>query len=333
MHRDAVRQFLLISIVYAVLSGALSVLLHPKGANFILSMIHSSKGHWFNLWTYMPYICLALIAALILTRAVFDRARWADMGVALMGSLLFMWGFSIFKSTMPHIIWFWADPMFAQIDRAVHFGKDPWILTEPLRGLLGTGIVDYLYLKFWAWPAVMGPILLVAFDSERARVARFLLLFPIIWIVLGNIFAMLFMSVGPVYYDRLLGTDEFAGLTAILSTPAEQQSLMGIVREWLWIVNFEDYEGVSSGISAFPSLHVAIACLSALYLWERSKWLAPIGLGYLAFIQLGSVLSGLHYAVDGYFSIVVVVFFWVFLRKSARLSVGKVPCDPTAQSV
>ena len=285
----------------------------------MMRMIYASEGHWINLWVYMPYICVAVLAAFLVTRALFDRDKMGDMGLAFLGCVLFMWGFSMFKSTMPHIVPFWADPMFARLDRALHFGHDPWALIDGLRAPLGTGIVDYIYLKLWAWPAIVGPMLLVVFDPDRLRVARFLMLFLITWIVLGNLLALTFMSAGPVYYDRLLGAETFTALTAVLSSPAEQSSLMGIMREWLWAVNGEGYEGLSSGISAFPSLHVGVAALTCLYLCERSWFLAPFGVFFLGFILLGSVLSGLHYAVDGYASILVVLTAWALSRRHIAL--------------
>lgn len=61
------------------------------------------------------------------------------------------------------------------------------------------------------------------------------------------------------------------------------------------------------GISAFPSMHVAIAALTALYLTERSRWLAPVGVVFLGVIFFMSVYTGYHYALDGYFSIAAVL--------------------------
>ena len=318
MHRDAVKQFLVLSLFYAIFSAMVTLFVHPQGAWFMMAMVSTSEGHLVNLWKYMPLICIGVVIAGFLTRAFLDRGKMKAVFLAVMGCLLFMWGFSMFKSNMPHIIPFWADPMLANLDRAIHFGNDPWTLVNPLREPLGTEIVDYIYLKFWAWPGVMGPVLLVLFDNDPQRLRRYLLLFLFTWIFLGNVLAMLFMSAGPVFYDRMLGTDEFAALTAVLQTEAERASLMGIVREWLWVVNQAGFEGVSSGISAFPSLHVGIAALTCFYLCERSKFLIPLGVGFLGFILLGSVLSGLHYALDGYVSIFVVAVAWMVTRNLAQ---------------
>jgi len=315
MHRAPVKQFLVLSLIYAIFAGTTTLFVHPQGSWFMLAMIDTSEGHFLNLWKYMPLICIGLVIAGVVTRALFDAQKIKDALLALLGCILFMWGFSMFKSTMPHIIPFWADPMLASLDRALHFGNDPWTLVDGLRVPMGTEIVDYIYLKFWAWPGVMGPILLVIFDNNPDRVRRYLMLFLFTWIFLGNLLAMLFMSAGPVFYDRMLGTDEFAALTAVLQTEAERTSIMGIMREWLWAVNQTGFEGVSSGISAFPSLHVGIAALACVYLCERSRYLIPVGVGFLGFILMGSVLSGLHYALDGYVSIAVVLAAWAVSRR------------------
>ncbi len=315
MHRAPVKQFLVFSMFYAVFAAVATCFVHPQGARFMMAMVDISEGHFTNLWKYMPLVCIGVLVAGFITRALLDAQKLIDAGIALLGCLLFMWGFSMFKSTMPHIIPFWADPMLASLDRTLHFGNDPWTLIDGLRLPLGTQIVDYIYLKFWAWPGVMGPILLVLFDNNPERLRRYLMLFLFTWIFLGNILAMLFMSAGPVFYDRMLGTDEFAALTAVLQTEAERTSIMGIMREWLWAVNQSGFEGVSSGISAFPSLHVAIAALACVYLCERSRYLIPVGVGFLGFIMLGSVLSGLHYAVDGYVSVAVVIAAWAVSRR------------------
>lgn len=317
MHRIFIGRFMIFSAVYAVSCFALAYFVHPKGLDFIIGMTSASQDHWKRLWRLMPEISMAIIALLAVSRFYLSKDRLTDFLFAFAGCALFMWGFSLFKSTMPHIVPFWADPLFKDIDALLHFGYQPWELVEPLRAVIGPDLVDYIYMKFWAWPAIVGPLLLVVFDKNPERVARYLLLFLVCWIILGNVLAMSFMSAGPVFYDRIYGTDAFAGLMAVLETPEQKASLMGIVRDWLWAVNFEGHEGLSSGISAFPSVHVGIATLTCLYLCERSKFLAPVGIGFLLFILLGSVLSGLHYAVDGYASIVVVLAAWAILRRKA----------------
>ena len=322
MHRTGSARFMYISVFYGVFCALLTSLVHPKGAFFLLQAASMTEGHWKNLWKYMPILCLFVGAAFVYSRAYLDKERMRDALFALTGCLVFMWAFSMFKMSMPYILPYWADPMFARFDQILHFGTDPWRLIEPLRAPLGTELMDYVYLKLWAWPAVVGPLMLVIFDRDPERVSRYLMLFLFTWIFLGNVLALAFLSVGPVYHDRLLEADTFAALNAVLNSPEERASLMGIVREWLWVVKNPDYQGVSSGISAFPSVHVGVATLSCFYLCERSRYLAPLGILFLVLILLGSVLSGLHYAVDGYASFLVVSLAWFFTRQTGRVSDG-----------
>ncbi len=319
MHRVFIGRFMMFSAVYAAICLVLAWTIHPNGFDFVIGMSSASQDHWKRLWRFMPEICVGVLIFLAVSRFYLNKDRLTDFLFAFAGCAMFMWGFSLFKSTMPFIVPFWADPLFKDIDALLHFGYQPWQLVEPLRAPIGTEMLDYIYMKFWAWPALVGPLLLVIFDQSRERVARYLLLFVFCWIGLGSVLAMIFMSAGPVYYDRMLGTQEFSGLMAILEAPEQKASLMGIVRDWLWAVNFEGHTGLSSGISAFPSVHVGIATVTCLYLCERSRYLAPIGIGFLAFILLGSVLSGLHYAVDGYASLVLVIAAWAILRKKAAV--------------
>jgi membrane-associated phospholipid phosphatase len=76
--------------------------------------------------------------------------------------------------------------------------------------------------------------------------------------------------------------------------------------------------GLGAGISAMPSMHVAMALLFALAIAPVSK-LAKIG-GYTFFatIQVATVHLAAHYAVDGYVSIVVTLSLWMAVKPLAR---------------
>jgi membrane-associated phospholipid phosphatase len=137
------------------------------------------------------------------------------------------------------------------------------------------------------------PLLVVVTDPVPARVNRTLILYLATWVILGNVFATLGSSVGPVFYDRLIGGDRFADLAAMLRSSGMIDSDFGPVQDYLW--------------PAFPSMHVAMAALPALYGVERSVWLAPVAIAYVALVQVISVTSGYHYALDGYVSILCVL--------------------------
>lgn len=85
-------------------------------------------------------------------------------------------------------------------------------------------------------------------------------------------------------------------------------------QEYLWTLYQSGTIGLGSGISAFPSMHVALATVVALYAWEWSRKLGFVAWVYVAFILCSSVYLGWHYAIDGYASIVVVSGLYWALR-------------------
>ena len=65
-----------------------------------------------------------------------------------------------------------------------------------------------------------------------------------------------------------------------------------------------------SGISAMPSLHVAIAVFVLLVARSAPKWLSLPFLAYVVLIMMGSVHLGWHYAIDGYVGAALAVLCW-----------------------
>jgi len=228
-------------------------------------------------------------------------------------------GFTMMKSAFPMLMPFYADPFFASLDHAIH-GVDPWVWAH---GLLGFGEGQKLFLaytKIWGVWALLFPVILVLVDCDRARVKRFLILFLAAWILLGNVMALSGLSVGPVFYDRLIGGDRFADLTAVLAEGGIQHTVIGMTQDALWQLYSNGANSIGPGISAFPSVHVAVASVAALYLAERSRWLAIVGFGYLAVVMFLSVYTGYHYAVDGYASLAVIGGLWAALKWHAARS-------------
>ena len=264
---------------------------------------------------YLPYIIGGFIVLYLISRQLLSKKTLAEMGWAFGGCLMFSAGFTFMKTSLPYIIPFHADPLFADIDKSLHGGVDPWIFTHSFSAYINPDMVSVLYFGIWGLPAAFFPFLLAAADHDVQRKTRFMLLFAFVWIGLGNVLAYAGASVGPIYYDRLLGTDRFPDLITALQTSGITDTHLGMVQFGLWKVFSEHSQMVGSGISAFPSVHNGIATLVMLYLFERSKWLAPIGVAFSAAILFASVYVGWHYAIDGYFSIIAVTAAWWGLRK------------------
>ncbi len=264
-------------------------------------------------WWVVPLFVVVLL--LSPRRALTVRLPKAVVAVFL--SSAFFLTFTMVKTSFPQVWPFWADPLMATIDKALHFGTDPWEITHALGFPIAPDAANQLYFFAWLLPATYLPVLLFLFDEDEARIRRFLWLFFFGWAFLGNVVAIGLLSAGPVYYDALLGGDRFAALTAALESSGITGSSVGRTQARLWETYVNATKDPGSGISAFPSVHVAMVTVIALYLGERHRLLGLLGAALVGVFVYLSVWFGWHYAVDGYASILLVVAMWWFLRRRA----------------
>lgn len=256
-----------------------------------------------------------------------------DVGFAIGGTCFLKLGYTLFKTSMTLLVPFYTDTFFAHVDQVLHFGHDPWVLLHGIGWWIPAGLADAIYVRSWFVIAFGFPLLLAATDPHRGRQTRFLILNAIAWIGIGNALALATMSAGPVYYDRVLEGERFADLTDALAASGIAGALTGAIQEYLWFGYESHASALGSGISAFPSVHVAMATVFALYVAERWRLFAWPALAYLAAIQFLSVWLGWHYAVDGYASIAVIGTAYVLLvRRDRAQSASISPAPLTSRS-
>lgn len=182
------------------------------------------------------------------------------------------------KAMLPVATSMWADPALADIEKAL-LGSDAWVL---LPG--PNAIIDHLY---GLWPLILCAAFVGSYfkKQETALLAFFLTVG-----LLGTFGQYLLPSGGPIFWERMGYGDRFAAME--VTTTVERTS------NYLWAA----YQGhvimFATGISAFPSIHVATATWIAI---AYRHWLAYL---YLAVIFFGSVILGWHYALDGVAGIV-----------------------------
>jgi hypothetical protein len=251
------------------------------------------------------------------TKVTTIKALAAGGLMAFVATLLFQSGFTLIKTSLPNLVPFYADATFARWDALLHGGQDPWEFTHWIAGFLPMEWVIPVYLHVWVWPAICLPVVVAVLDADQARAGRTLLLYLLSWVLIGNILALFGMSAGPVFYDRIYGGDRFTELTAALEASPILQQYFGPAQDYLWTSYSTNSQSIGAGISAFPSVHVSVSMVGALYLWERSRLLGVIGAVFVAVILFLSVYSGYHYALDGYFSIAVMWGVWAFMRRRA----------------
>ena len=212
--------------------------------------------------------------------------------------------FAALKSALPSVTPFWLDHGLASAELRL-VGIHPWELSHWLFGW-ATPAVDLVYFS-WIFAQMLAFYAILVLKPSPLK-TRALVSYSYAWLILGVGGAYLLSSAGPIFYDRIFGGSEFAGLHAALrDAPMAQHAASK-----LWEAYSLRQIGVASGISAMPSLHVALALWLALIL--KGSRAAILGWLYFALICLGSVHLGWHYASDG---VVGAIGFGLIWRASA----------------
>lgn len=239
-------------------------------------------------------------------------------GLALMiGVTLFQGTFTSIKISFANIYGgFPYDRQLADIDRFLHFGSAPWrYLYAFAEKPEIRSIIELNYNAFWHL-ICFGSLFFVVTSPLADRVrAHYLAMFLFIWIVLGNVLAGLFLSAGPAFYGGATGDEaRFSEMLAFLAHSDWVNSAAGF-QNYLWKLYQQGQPGIGGGISAFPSVHVALITMNAWFLTSYSRWLGAVAFAYVGFVLASSVYLGWHYAIDGYASIIVVTLAYHLSRR------------------
>ena len=235
------------------------------------------------------------------------RERALPLTLTLAGFCLGMAAFTALKLAIPRLVPFYADPFLADLDALLVPG--------------GSGMLAHALLPAWAaWPlawlygpvwfiAWFGTIAYVALSRDTALRRRYFWALALTLAIVGTLLATVLSSVGPVFYDRIYGGTRFAGLMALVDATSVGE-YMRFASSYLYDNYTHGAHGFGTGISAMPSVHIAIVTLNAQMLWSRDRRIGALAWAYAAAIGFGSVYLGWHYAIDGLVSLVVVVAIW-----------------------
>ena len=208
--------------------------------------------------------------------------------------------FAALKMAIPGMNPFWLDPYLLAAERAL-LGMHPWELSHRLLGW-ATPAIDFVYMS-WIFAQIATFYVVLVLKPSPLK-TRALVSYSFTWLVLGVLGGYLLSSAGPIYYDRIFGGDTFAALNASLrDAPFALRA-----SELLWNSHDSGAAGIGAGISAMPSLHVAIALWIAMIV--RETRFAVLGWVYFALICIGSVHLGWHYASDGLVSVLGFGLIW-----------------------
>lgn len=221
--------------------------------------------------------------------------------------------FASIKSALPTNGRFPDDVVQADFDKFLHFGHEPWrYLYAFAKNQTLLKLVEINYDMLW-FVICFGALYWVVVSRRAAAVRRrYVLSFFLTWIVVGNIFAGIFLSAGPAFYGHVTGdTARFAELTRFVASSSGWFYSAADAQAYLWALHQHGMSGFGSGISAFPSMHVALAAMNMFFAFELGRRIGLIALAYTGFIMFGSVYLGWHYAVDGYAALIVSgVVYW-----------------------
>jgi hypothetical protein len=234
--------------------------------------------------------------------------------------IIVTFSFDKLKSMISIIHPFSWDATFYKLDRALHFGIDPWQITHSvLSSDTASWMINFFY-NLWffiLFVFIFGCILGKQRPSLRAQ---FLLTMTLSWVLIGFVAATIFSSAGPCYYAHVVrsGANPYAellqNLHAIHARLLAQHFPFGLpaiaTQDLLWRDFITGGALLGGGISAFPSMHMAMATAMALLASRLDKRLGGAMWLFAVIIQIGTVHLGWHYAVDGYASCLITLLIW-----------------------
>lgn len=278
---------------------------------------------WATMFLFlMPVIALAVEGIYVVHR--FDKRRTLAFrrvystqrigcmlsGMALlMGMMVFQGSFTSIKNVLPLLNdGFPYDVIHADIDAFIHFGADPWLPLHWLAGNeLAKTLIEWNYNVLWFVFCFGALFFVVTSPQARSVRTRYIVMFMLVWVVCGNILAGLFLSAGPAFYGLVTGDNSrFGEMLFFLAGGGESSGTAYSFQKYLWSLHESEKAGFGSGISAFPSVHVALITMNAFFAAEFSRRLGLIAFAYTSLIVASSIYLGWHYAIDGYASILAV---------------------------
>lgn len=258
--------------------------------------------------------------------------------------LLFPFMVTIFESlkkAIPTILPFCYDTLFMKLDYILHFNHHPWSLLSPiLSNTLVIRVIDSLYIT-WFFSLNLFTFWL-SWSNRRKLRMQFFMTNLLIFFIIGSLLATVFSSAGPCYYENVTGITQQNPYKPLMdklhsfedNNPSKDQDkliddnspIIALqLQDKLWDNYINKGNEYFHYISAMPSVHVACATLFALTISGVNIYLAILFWIYWALIQIGSVILGWHYAVDGYFATILTIGLWKMSGVFINWFWGKLP--------
>ena len=240
-----------------------------------------------------------------------DLVECACIGIALI--ILQFAALTWVKPTLPKFAGFWADPALANADAAL-FGIDAWRVTHAVFGPRNL-LIDVGYA---AWFPVVVAALFFTFISRNPIKSRLIVAY-FLTVTIGILFQFALPSGGPIFYDRLGFGDRFAELMPAIPELAMKGS------GYLWGCHVGTRECMAGwGISAWPSMHVALATWAVAAVAALKRRLLMPAIAWWSLIFVGSIYLGWHYFLDSVAGALLVAMAWAIQGRAIGLIGPKV---------
>lgn len=287
------RHWLAPSIAMTLLSGLIAILIIPSYSGILPAVM--MLPYWLLAAAILAsiYGFFSMVSARV--ESPFSRILefvvqdwrtlilWAS-GILLAGANMtaFMWTKPLLNDLVP----FWADPLLADVDRAIFFGRDPWTLLT----WLNSGPAAVFYHRGWFALMIVTLVIVVAAPPSPKKSAVMLTYFAL-WSLVGPLVHSLVPAAGPIFFEQMGYGDRFSDLHNVSETKD--------VADYLWTIYSSEGFGPGSGISAMPSLHIATTAwmMIAIHIFAPRLTVPVAFSGLLIFLL--SIALGWHYAVDG----------------------------------
>jgi hypothetical protein len=282
-----------------------SLVLAATGQPWSVTIVSSSAGIWAA--GTIAWLTLEYLRHPRRLRAALEPRRIGGAAAVFLLVTPFQTTFNELKRSIEPVMGFTWDPLLSEWDIALH-GQAPWRWLEPLLdNAIATRAIDLAYAAWF--PLFLWLIVWMSWSSRRALRMRAILSFLVIWILFGTLGAWATSSAGPCYYAEVVGSpNAYDELVARLDSHGDLVARAS--QRWLWDLQHSDGPVGFAGVSAMPSMHVAMAVLFALIGWQLGKVPGIILACYALIVQVGSVLMGWHYAIDGYAGALGAVLAW-----------------------
>lgn len=220
----------------------------------------------------------------------------------LLAAVLMTYGYFWFKVAVPLVnprLW---DAALWRVDRALHLGLPPSTFVPSL--FAGTPLVGWIDWWYGNWVASVFYTLVffcAALDPLLRR--QFLLSCVLLW-TFGSWLYMALPALGPVYVAPAVFEEVLEEMPRARAAQAELRENYQRMLEGRLTGRLTRFKP-TRGIAAMPSLHVGAHFLFFLWARRRARPLRLVFALATFFTFAGSLLTGWHYAIDGYVGILL----------------------------